>query len=352
MPDGSTTNLSLVLPEVGASADTWGTKLNSNFIELDALFDATGANLGLDHLPFGTARQVLQTNAGATAAEWSSNIDVPGTLDVTGAATLDSTLAVTGAATLASTLAVTGNTSIGGTLAVTGNVTLSAVLVTSEIRRATADGSDSSLLTLASGGSFGATRGAGLGLYGNEHATLAGRVILEAGDVSGGTISLQTNGAEAIGISDAGVVAIAGAATVGGALAVTGASTLTGNVSVGGDLAVSGTITGSLGAMTATSLNLGGATILDFLTATTTQQPSGGGLSSGEVDALTDVTVAGAQVGDLAFISNPWYADNDAVSTWAVVSAADTVTPFIHKAADGTAATLTSRTARIIVVRI
>jgi hypothetical protein len=44
----------------------------------------------------GTARQLLQTNAGGTAAEFASNIDVPGTLDVTGVATFDSTVTVAG----------------------------------------------------------------------------------------------------------------------------------------------------------------------------------------------------------------------------------------------------------------
>lgn len=37
----------------------------------------------------GTARQLYQTNAAGTAAEWTSNIDIPGTLDVTGLATFD-----------------------------------------------------------------------------------------------------------------------------------------------------------------------------------------------------------------------------------------------------------------------
>jgi hypothetical protein len=44
----------------------------------------------------GTARQLLQTNAGGTAAEFASNIDVPGTLDVTGAAVFDNTVTVAG----------------------------------------------------------------------------------------------------------------------------------------------------------------------------------------------------------------------------------------------------------------
>ena len=44
----------------------------------------------------GTANQLLRTNAAGTASEWASNIDIPGTLDVTSAATFDSSVTITG----------------------------------------------------------------------------------------------------------------------------------------------------------------------------------------------------------------------------------------------------------------
>ena len=72
----------------------------------------------------GTARQLLQTNAAATAVEFTSNIDVPGTLDVTGVATFDSdvTIASTGALTLPD--GVTGDRPTGVTGMIRFNTSL------------------------------------------------------------------------------------------------------------------------------------------------------------------------------------------------------------------------------------
>jgi len=75
--------------------------------------------LPVSKLQDGAARQLIQTDAAGTGVEWTSNIDVPGTLDVTGASTLDSTLSVAGVSSFASgsaaapSLTFTGDTNTG-----------------------------------------------------------------------------------------------------------------------------------------------------------------------------------------------------------------------------------------------
>lgn len=74
---------------------------------------ASGATT-LAKLAKGTARQILQMNAGATAPEWTSNMDIPGTLDVTGAVDLDDSLTVDGASTLSGLITGGAGATING----------------------------------------------------------------------------------------------------------------------------------------------------------------------------------------------------------------------------------------------
>ena len=102
----------------------------------DIVLDADGGDILVKDA--GTQYAALTNSSGnlilksgsTTAATFSgANVDLAGTLDVTGAGTLDSTLDVAGATTLSSTLDVTGASTVGGTLGVTGNTTLTANLV-------------------------------------------------------------------------------------------------------------------------------------------------------------------------------------------------------------------------------
>jgi len=96
MADTTTTNLGLTKPEIGASADTWGNKLNADLDLVDALFAANGTGTSVG----------LNVGAGKVAA-------VAGTLNVTGTVS-GGVVAPLASPTFTGTVVLPSTTSIGG----------------------------------------------------------------------------------------------------------------------------------------------------------------------------------------------------------------------------------------------
>ena len=96
-----TSNRTYTLPDTSGtlvtSGDT-GTVTSAMIVNGTIVNEDINANaeIAVSKLADGSARQLLQTDAAGTGVEWTDNIDVPGTLDVTGNAVFDSTLGVGG----------------------------------------------------------------------------------------------------------------------------------------------------------------------------------------------------------------------------------------------------------------
>jgi len=64
---------------------------NASIVNADI---SASAEIAVSKLADGSARQLLQTDAAGTGVEWTDNVDIPGTLDVTGTATFDGTVSI------------------------------------------------------------------------------------------------------------------------------------------------------------------------------------------------------------------------------------------------------------------
>jgi hypothetical protein len=124
MADTTTTNVSLTKPEVGASADSWGTKINTNFDTLDNLF-TTGPALLITKGGTGAT-----TASGARTALGLGTVAVESTVPVakggTGSTTLTANNVLLGNGT--SALQVVAPSTSGNVLTSDGTTWTSAAL--------------------------------------------------------------------------------------------------------------------------------------------------------------------------------------------------------------------------------
>ena len=104
--------------KIGTGSTAWTSLAYTPWSQLSAypivnVDVASNAEIAVSKLADGSARQLLQTAANGNDVEWTSNVDIPGTLDVTSTATFDSISQHPLGAAATPSITFTGDTNTG-----------------------------------------------------------------------------------------------------------------------------------------------------------------------------------------------------------------------------------------------
>lgn len=104
--------MTTIVTRAGKGSPLTHIEVDTNFTNLNTTKLDANAEIAVSKLADGAARQLLQTDAAGTGVEWASNIDIPGTLDVTSTATFDTVVTIGGLNAVSTTKAQDEETQI------------------------------------------------------------------------------------------------------------------------------------------------------------------------------------------------------------------------------------------------